>query len=262
MTSIVDVASTITAKLHLYYRGVPLGLATGFFKAVNEQIFLITNWHVVAGRDHHQTTTVLHEMGAIPDRLKLSVPIRGQPVKWTESIVLPLYQDADSSESPEKANWYEHPTYRDRVDVVAIRLQLPSNRQVRTIDEVNSMPSMPIDIGDEVFVLGYPKGIDGGGEFPIWKRASIATEPGLTRVGPNHVLIDTATREGMSGAPVIKMENRPIRVEGLRPRKFIGVYSCRLGRGELEAQLGKVWDASLIDEIIGGGALGRSSYRF
>src|SRR5262249_49723277 len=160
-------------------------------------------------------------------------------------------------ESPEKANWYEHPTYRDRVDVVALRLQLPSNRQVRTIDEVNSMPSMPIDIGDEVFVLGYPKGIDGGGEFPIWKRASIATEPGLTRVGHNHVLIDTATREGMSGAPVIKVENRPIRVDGLRPRKFIGVYSCRLGRGELEAQLGKVWDASLVDDILKGGVVGK-----
>jgi hypothetical protein len=260
MTSIVDVASTITAKLDVYVRDVPLGLATGFFKKENEQVFLITNWHVVTGRHHEDTTRVLHNMGAIPDRLRFKVPIRGHAGKWTAPIEWPLYEDLDSGDSPNKPIWYEHPTYRDRADIVAIPIQLPPNGWVRTVDEINSMPSMRNDIGDEIFVLGYPKGIDGGGEFPIWKRASIANEPGVTRVGPHHVLIDTATREGMSGAPVIKIENRPIYVEGLRPRKFIGVYSSRLGRGEIEAQLGKVWDASLINEIIRGGTLGRSSH--
>ena len=54
-----------------------------------------------------------------------------------------------------------------------------------------------------MFVLGYPKGISGGRGFPIWKRASIATEPDIQHDGLPKLLVDTATREGMSGAPVV-----------------------------------------------------------
>ena len=119
---------------------------------------------------------------------------------------------------------------------------------------------MPIDIGDDVFVLGYPKGIDGGGEFPVWKKASIATEPEIARAGPRHMLVDTATRQGMSGAPVIKVLGAAIRTPGARSRRFLGGYSGRLGPSEVEAQLGKVWDAPLIDAIIRHGVGGTSSY--
>jgi hypothetical protein len=258
MTPIIDIASTITAKLHLYYRDQPLGPATGFFKKLNDRVFLITNWHVVTGR-HQETKQVLHSKGAIPDRLKFRVPVRGRTGAWV-SLESCLYQDAKSSESPEKPRWYEDPVHRHRLDVVAIPIQAPDNGEVRTIDDVNSMPLMPVDIGDEVFVLGYPRGIDGGGEFPIWKRASIATEPEITRDGPQYILVDTATREGMSGAPVIKLFSPPIRMQGIRQYRFIGVYSGRLGDGEMEAQLGKVWDASLIEAIVKSGVVGTSSH--
>lgn len=44
------------------------------------------------------------------------------------------------------------------------------------------------------YVLGYPKGLHGGDDFPVWKRASIASEPDLDIDGLPKVLVDTATR--------------------------------------------------------------------
>jgi hypothetical protein len=58
----------------------------------------------------------------------------------------------------------------------------------------------------DAFVLGYPRGMSGGGHFPVWKRATIATEPDIDLDGLPRFYIDTATREGMSGSPVYAQE--------------------------------------------------------
>lgn len=93
--------------------------------------------------------------------------------------------------------------------------------------------------------------------MPIWKKASIATQPDIDSLPK--ILIDTATRSGLSGSPVIMqrvgvhgMVNAQVMSETTfgRIRKFIGVYSGRIGDDELKAQLGIVWKAKVIDEII------------
>jgi hypothetical protein len=38
------------------------------------------------------------------------------------------------------------------------------------------------------------------------------------------------------------------------------VYSGRLGHGELEAQLGNVWKAKAVDEVVQGQTKGKSSF--
>jgi hypothetical protein len=122
---------------------------------------------------------------------------------------------------------------------------------------------LAVKIGMDVFVLGYPFGADPPG-FPVWKRGSIASEPHLTRPGPGYMLVDTASRPGMSGAPVIRrsrsqhfMEdgtNRPLASNSLT--RFIVVYSGRLHtKDPSDAQIGMVWPAEDIEEIIGGAKL-------
>jgi hypothetical protein len=54
----------------------------------------------------------------------------------------------------------------------------------------------------DVFVLGYPFG-PGKTGLPVWKRGSIASEPDLVPQVENYLLVDTASRPGMSGSPVI-----------------------------------------------------------
>ena len=70
--------------------------------------------------------------------------------------------------------------------------------------------------------------------------------------------IDTATREGMSGAPVIMYRKRPVILYGdgklsEHHAEFIGIYSGRvIPKDLIEVQLGKVWKKSCLPQIING----------
>ena len=135
---------------------------------------------------------------------------------------------------------------------------------------MGNAPDMRERIGEDVFVLGYPRGLTGGALLPIWKRGTIATEPMFDHHQLPRFLIDTATREGMSGAPVIARANSGsyqdtsgVSVMALRsqnlspPTKFVGIYSGRIpGAIDLEAQVGIVWKARVVEEIVLGGQQG------
>ena len=130
----------------------------------------------------------------------------------------------------------------------------PANGDKLDLDKIRIYPSM------EAFVLGYPRGMSGGGHFPIWKRATIATEPDFDLDGLPRFYIDTATREGMSGSPVYAQEVGYWLPEGEtdqgkasigKGRRFVGVYSGRLGADdEFKAQLGIVWKESALISLI------------
>lgn len=74
--------------------------------------------------------------------------------------------------------------------------------------------------------------------------------------------VDTASRPGMSGSPVLYKERRAIGIGNGNPGEpgvkfsnnlmsLVGVYSGRIGSNiEKEAQLGIVWKYKGIDEII------------
>jgi hypothetical protein len=257
----IDIGSTITTELELFYRDKKLATGTDFFKKWNGKFFLITNWHNVTGRNP-QTLKPLCNHGGIPDRVKFKVRKLGSYADW-KPIERLLYEDTDDS-TPSKPVWLEHATHRNKIDVIAIPIPIPEG--VTTIDEVDTA-RMLLRVATDVFILGYPKGISGGGEFPIWKRASIATEPDIQLDALPKMLVDTATREGMSGAPVIAVARRGV----LEPEaglignwdpgyRFAGVYSGRLGDSELQAQLGIVWKAQAVDEIVQDQTKGKSSF--
>jgi hypothetical protein len=120
----------------------------------------------------------------------------------------------------------------------------------------------------EVFILGYPFKIELPG-YPVWKRGSIASEPQLASITSalgsavkqsEYMLVDSASRPGMSRPPVIRrswsnhdIEPNFIATVSTPIDRFIGVYSGRAHTDHPnEAQIGLVWDGSLIDEIIAG----------
>jgi Trypsin-like peptidase domain len=197
----IDAGSLVTSRLQLFYRNSELGVGTGFFYEFNGQLYLITNWHIVSGRNF-QTLKCIAAKGGLPDRLKFTVGCRGHIGEWME-IDCMLYEDAVANEQPGKPTWLEHAVHGHNIDVVAIPITLPEDAEVLTVGYVNTLPTMSLKVSREVFVLGYPKGISGGGLFPIWKKASIATEPAIQLDCLPKILVDTATRKGMSGAPVV-----------------------------------------------------------
>ena len=248
-------------KLKTSAHGQELSIATGFFYQHKGRSFLITNYHVVSCR-HPNTGAVLNHQGIVPDTLILGVvtsvtPSAGSQMvqwKWRQ---LPLYLEGDNP----TPIWTEHPEYGKRFDVVAIPLSglketsiKAANAPEHDLDMIHLYPSM------EAFVIGYPLGMSGGGHFPIWKRATIATEPDFDLDDMPKFYIDTATREGMSGSPVYAQEVGYWLAEGEsdqskasigKGRRFVGVYSGRLGaEDEFKAQLAIVWKESALISLI------------
>lgn len=258
-----EALSWVPLKLKPSVNGKELAVATGFFYQHNGRSFLITNYHVVSGR-HPETGAVLHPSGRCPDSIVLGVATDAgrheqsgaQIIKW-KWLTLSLFAEAE----PTKPIWKEHPEHGSRFDAVAIPYSgledirtTAANADSLDLDKIRLYPSM------EAFVLGYPRGMSGGGHLPIWKRATIATEPDFDLDGLPRFYVDTATREGMSGSPVYAQEvgywlpegeSDPSKALIGKGRRFVGVYSGRLGADdEFKAQLGIVWKESALISLI------------
>lgn len=154
--------------------------------------------------------------------------------------------------------WLVHAAHKRKIDVVAIPLEPPEDFiNFYPINRMKREDELAIRISMDCYVLGYPFGAPPPG-FPVWKRGSIASEPELAGPGNQYFLIDSASRPGMSGAPVIlrswgthMLEDGAVSTVTGAVTRFIGVYSGRLHtRDALEAQIGIVWPTRLIREII------------
>lgn len=155
--------------------------------------------------------------------------------------------------------WLVHPSRR--VDIAVLPIPFKPEELIIALYPLNILANaaLRIEIGMEVFILGYPFKISPPA-YPVWKRGSTASEPELARITTDYMLVDTASRPGMSGAPVIRrswtnhMVNPGVVALVDTPlNKFIGVYSGRMPTDHpYEAQIGLVWEGSLIDEIIAG----------
>jgi hypothetical protein len=280
--AILGPLSRVSLRVRAMFEGKEIGIGTGFTYSTDGGLFFITNWHIVTGRSP-TTGRTMHPMAAIPDKLMVGVPFRRttspeRSVLWWQDAQLPLYLDV----ARKQPTWFEHPFHGEKVDVVAIPFPamgehlhlVPANDASLELKPVVLLPSL------SVYVLGFPLGLAGGASFPIWKHATIASEPEFD-IAPEPekdpqatlpmIYIDTATKKGMSGAPVFVnevgswMEQRPdgsrvIQVSGIG-RRLVGVYASRIhAENEFEAQVGIVWKAETIEEIIAGRRVGRSSF--
>lgn len=244
--------------------GIPFSTATGFFYEYEEQMFLITNWHNVTGRNPINGE-ILSSHGGVPDMIVYFPRYddnRGTPA----NVKLKLYEDDEKLQPI----WLEHPEHGNQIDVVAIPLEKSDKLIYYPINGNNLETEIPPLVGDDTFVIGYPFQTPRTMGAPIWKKASIATEPNMNEDSLPKILIDTATRPGLSGSPVIYQR---IGVHNLgkngefnddssigRIRGFLGVYSGRIGKGEVKAQLGIVWKSEVIDQIISGSVRGNADF--
>jgi len=253
----------------------PSVTATGFLWREGDFLFLVTNLHNFTGWDYGRGRA-LSPTGMTPDAVKLQLEIvlkvHGDVNETTGLLV--TYPILDEGGAP---FWLWHPVHGDRVDVAVLPLgpspfsELLDHRDppatLATV-AVNAHPGWidyEVEAGDDAFVLGFPHGLHGGGGLPIWKRASIASEPDFDIDGLPKLLVDTATRPGMSGSPVIAVRRGWTQPRGGaiadsvvgQADQFLGVYSGRLGDDPMGLQLGIVWKARLISEIIAGGQVGR-----
>lgn len=126
---------------------------------------------------------------------------------------------------------------------------------------MNAIPTVALKqrIGMLVFILGFPFGRLGIG-MPVWKQGSLASEPFLApNMDHRFSIVNTASRPGMSGFPVIQRVHGQVELEDAYGRNasgdeacsFIGIYSGRFHTNDAaDAQLGRVWPAILVQEVV------------
>jgi hypothetical protein len=248
----IDPYSAATVPIELLFNTTNLGLPTGFVWEDAGRFFLITNWHSVSGKDVFTKKHTSKKTAAEPNNLRVWWNHKGPlGAKFTTVEAI-----RDQGNMP---LWLVHPQHGNDIDVVALPVTPHPNAEMYPINRMNQTDLL-LQVGMDVYVLGYPFGIGTVG-LPVWKRGSIASEPEVFPPGQAHMLIDTASRPGMSGSPVIRRswgshqeKNGNLVVGAPTATEFIGVYSGRLASTEpLDAQLGIAWPARLVSEIVSGG---------
>lgn len=241
----------------------PMAYGTGFYYKVDGKMFLVTARHNCTGRDN-DTNAFLGEYSTGPTHLHVVFREAQPPGGWrigeptkTQHFLLPLL------DNEWKPRWLEHPEYGARMDVAVLPLTLSAEEHA--IDMEAYGPSQPEDqfpplaVAQDVFVVGYPYGLESGWLMPLWVRGTIASEPSLyyehRGTALPIVLIDARARKGQSGSPVIlyRQPRTPLMTAdnqvGFNPTnqsRLIGVYS---GRTSNESDLGFVWRIEAVDAI-------------
>ena len=242
-----------------------LARATAFFWQHGDQIYLVSNWHVLSGRNP-KTGQSKEKDGSVPDGLKVKFTPRHE-LNLVLSLGVHLTNDAG------QPLWIQHSTHGQKADLAAVNITRGLARlgehleqpavQPHCTNNVMQAAALTPQIANDVFVLGFPFGMSKTLHFPIWKRGSIASEYDFGIDQIPCFLIDTATREGMSGSPVLlRRLGGQANDDGgftlnLDDTKFLGVYSGRYIGGLDEMQLGIVWKARLIEELVSNSAVGR-----
>lgn len=269
--------SLAVTKLEMFFHDIPLGPATGFIYKYGQSIALVSNWHVFSGVNP-LTGNLRNSDGLFPDRvrftLKLFHPKTGAASFRGEETL--LFENGQSF-------WWQHKGYADPsgvakivdIGVLVLNERLPDFETVK--EDIVSLPAIVLVTGGpaeqdmkvefgyprvaaEVFILGYPKGLSMQGVMPVWKRGSIASEPLFNVMDQAPAfLVDAATRDGMSGSPVLyfgdEITDALGRAAAVGNRQaepwLVGIYAGREGvtKEEMDMTLGRVWHRHLLDEI-------------
>jgi len=160
-------------------------------------LYLITAWHNVTGCDY-TTNQPLHTRGFVPDRARFGVWKRhGRDVAARQWISINL--------QPKECVWLQHKRLLDGIDIAAIPIDIKVEADwlTKPINQLDFESRLDPEPGLEAFVIGFPENISGPSRTAIWKRASVASEAGFRMNEAGKFYVDTATRRGMSGSPVI-----------------------------------------------------------
>jgi hypothetical protein len=264
--------------------------ATGFFVKTEDQILLVTNWHVVTGLNPAEKSKMTGN--CVPEILKVTVISKENTL--TE-LSFPLY------DKELKPLWDEHPE-RNAVDLVVLPIPNEVEKHFYVFDILSKLDSSQIKqtVGTDAFILGYPFSkehlSDAFGDsshyyLPVWKRGSIATEPNL-KIADRLILIDSMSRPGMSGSPVViseyqdvmtaktdkgndiikrinagdtsallEFDENDITNEKAKIFNILGIYSGVVGSTKLqELALGKCWHIDTLVDLIENHVSGEMPY--
>ena len=247
MPVFIDPKSVASLCLVPYAFSADVGRGTGFIVTVGGIHLLITNYHVLSGR-HPDTGEQMRGVQSIPDRVLI-------PLLRRNSASLSWYPHVQHTLIDGIPAWIEHPRLGRHFDVVALPLNIPQAASP-THYERDPGPPLALHLGSELMIIGFPEGMVDSNLTAIWKAGTIASEPALSISENDFFWIDSNTRPGMSGSPVVArrfggalMEDGNYNLSTGVVDLLLGVYAGR-ALDARDMTLGRVWSWSGVQEII------------
>lgn len=225
--------------------------ATAFFFTYEDQLFLITNQHVVT---------------AAVDEIRIHVRTLSD---WFDTELKTIKIEHNG-----KQVWLASSEHPD-ADIVAVPLDFTiddiGNAAYSTSDCIETF--YRVNAGQAALIVGYPSWVrDPETRFPVIRDCMISTPFGHFYQGEPCFLTDVRSHSGLSGSPVlvsgtdvgssgghVQLKGRGPngeRVVGLESTMLLGVHSERINqpKEEYEAEgpldLNRVWYIQLVEEII------------
>ena len=248
---LIDPLSRVSLHVEVYFDGVQIGDATGFICKGDNTHYLVTNWHVLSGRDP-ETERPLSQTSAIPNRIQIWHHAKGQLGSWVRKEVF-LHEG-------DEPKWKEHRLGKT-IDVVALPISAHEDVDFYPLDLGLAETDLIISPSEPVSIIGFPRGIAASGKFPIWKTAHVASDLDLDCDGKPIFVVDTTTKPGMSGSPVFARRiggamrtSKGFGIMAGEVTRFLGVYSGRINDDGTDAMdrynLGRVWKAEALKELL------------
>lgn len=242
----VDKLSFTSLLIEIKNNGEIVSKATGFIVTYKGKHHLITNLHVVTGRDTF-TGKMLQASGT-PDSITVWQNKKGEIGRWLAED-LKLYAP-DSGEPI----WHGHEN--PKVDVVAIPLSGYNNIDYHSVSLKDEFPLIDISPAETVSIVGFPFGRGVMYNIAIWKTGHIASDIDIDHEELPVFLVDATTKPSMSGSPVyfrrynysFMDQSTKMLTHAVSVTKYLGVYSGRIGEN---FDVGMVWKPQVIREIFG-----------
>lgn len=225
-------------------KGIRISTATGFVVEVpGYGRALVTNKHVVTGRDFYTEACLDRENAALPDVLRVYY----KPLVLDQPGIAVDHQLYDANGEP---MWCSSTAIR--ADVVA--LPLPNRSDIAHLPySFTSHSQFRLQPMDRVSIVGFPFGARGGRGSAVWAAGFVATQPNVMLNGEPCFLVDSRTRKGQSGSPVITFvrEENTESEFGVQLHRgkvvLLGIYS---GRINPDSDIGRVWTADCFDYLV------------
>ncbi|MFH1870052.1 MAG: serine protease [Pseudomonadota bacterium] len=240
-----EILLTVTLIVQLV-AGKPVGTATGFFYSRGDDLFLVTNRHVVKDDDKK----------VYPDTLRLRLHTDANDVTKSTELDVPILNKGAPL-------WKTHPKHTV-ADVALIRLDRASLLKRFVVKAWARDSFLPADLllapGEDVFIMGFPRGFhDSHHNLPILRDAMIASAYRVPFLNNPLFLTDANLHPGTSGSPVItKPKSAWVDTKGNTRivtgtvYYLVGVHSGTISpsiTGGQDIGLGAAWYAELLEEI-------------
>jgi hypothetical protein len=247
--SYINPFSRCVVHLTMDFEGIELATGTGFLRRRGGELFLITAWHNLTGREP-ATLKPKHSQGSLPNYVRI------EGYFFARRLALYFDNNPNDEEHCSRCFW-QHPHGPD-IDVAVLRVPSSSQEEGWPIDETFFDPSkngqMQLWVTQPCIVVGFPHGLVDLSQphhvLPIYKGAQIASEPYIEFQGRPVVVIDSTTRPGMSGSPVFVQD---LTYNGqYKAGRFLGIYAGRFRDNSTRSEdtaLGLVFRPRIITEI-------------